>query len=122
MNNKLQIMGLWPNDIDDLSTYRPSDPRDVYFHLYIDIGDQSGNVSEFQVEIGTPKGMMSCASEHDLTLITDRNLIVMSEYSFDLLEESINNILLKCESNDWDASVLKLQRYFLWEYEDFKRA
>lgn len=117
MNNKLRFKGLWSDDIGNPSLYYPPDPSDVYFQLHLNIINQSGKVSKFQVGVCTPKGMMSYALENGLSLISDRNLIVMSEYSFKTLEEALNGILLKCKSDNWDTSVLKLQRYFLWEHE-----
>jgi Immunity protein 8 len=52
--------------------------------------------------------------------MSDRALLLLSKYSWRAVQRHVRNIVKRCESERWDDSVLKLQRYFQWEYEDYK--
>ena len=89
----------------------------VYFLLELEIGvvrDPRGDI--FQVLIATPDGLRQNATRE---VITDRSTIIFAEFSLSILRKEIDTILKRCSGKSWEESVIKLQRYFRWEYEDY---
>ncbi len=98
----------------------PNDPSDVRFPLELEIGVRGDERRDiFQVYIATPAGLLRTPPV-DQKVIRNRATIVLSEFSWPLLRRTLEKILNDCRDETWDRSLLKLQRYFEWEYEDFK--
>jgi hypothetical protein len=51
-------------------------------------------------------------------LVKNRTLVI-SEYDFNAVHNEVLHILDSCSRDNWNDSCAALQRYFLWEYEDY---
>lgn len=47
-------------------------------------------------------------------------IMTISEYNFTVIKDNILEVLKKCTRNTWEDSCAELQKYFLWEYDDYK--
>lgn len=120
MTIKLKIHDFWSSDVPSIKSWVPEDDSCIYIQLSIAIGLE-GEVSadNYQLIIATPSGIKEWIDEFNLDLIMDRNIMIFRRFSWKEIEKNIQDIVKKCESENLTESVLKLQRYFLWEYEDY---
>ncbi len=51
-------------------------------------------------------------------MISDRALLVVSAFSWSLVERHLRSIVERCAGWSWEEVEQKLQRYFIHEYED----
>jgi hypothetical protein len=116
--NNLEIRSIHSADIDEIWSWQPARPEEVFFVLHLDIGEVGDERSDsFQVVIATPEGIQ--AKILQVGGIIDRNLIVLKEYSWDMLIQHLDLILAHCKADSWTDTVIKLQKYLRWEYEDY---
>ena len=101
--------------------WEAEDPSDVAILVEVEIGEEGQPEADvFQVMLVTPKGLERMAATKSEPVILDRALVVMREVSAPAFEEWLSSTLKKCAADTWVATVLNLQRYFQWEYEDYK--
>ena len=117
MNKRLKLNSISSSDIDiDLASWNPLVNEDIFICLDMEISFENDEVNLFYVNIATPEGLR----KHEKGfLLSENRTIVISEYNYEALLVVIKNILAKCTRDSWTESCLVLQRYFLWEYEDY---
>jgi hypothetical protein len=116
---RLELKTLMSPDLD-ITTWEPTSLEEVWVALEMEIGlagDEKADL--FQVVVATPEGVRKHARED---VISKRGMLILSRFSSDVLKEALNQILSECAADSWNESVLKLQRYFYWEYEDYTQA
>lgn len=118
--HKLEVKSFFSSDVDAcIYHWQPEDPDVVCIQFSIDIGVEGQEASDdFQTVVATPKGLVEAMTIHNINSF-DRNLMVYKIYSFDQVKKDIESIVAKCQCDTFEESTLKLQRYFLWEYEDY---
>ncbi len=90
----------------------------TFFLLEIEIGEEGKDRADiFAIMIATPQGIKKNAKNK---IISDRAMLIFAEFSWQILHSKIITIVQECSANSWNESVLKLQRYFRWEYEDYE--
>lgn len=114
---QLEIRNIYPSK-KEWQAERKADGVFVGLQLEIGIKGQVG-AELFDVVAAEPQGLKNHGVVDENGAIADRNIIVFQEFSWQSLERVLGAILQRCQSPSWEESVLKLQRYFLWEYEDF---
>jgi len=128
-------------DVDELETWQPKSPRDIYIWLQMNIGFR-GEVGTdlFDLMIASPEalrshaGQFSCIVNDRLDGFPDcekrnRNLVgrclvarhhlIVMDYNWTELRTVIEAIVASCEAPTWEEAASKLSRYFAWEYEDY---
>ena len=91
--------------------------EDVFILIEVVLAEEGKTSRDiFWFVAATPEGIRSHAKNHP---ILKRATIVFSEFSWDVLYKTIDEIVIDCASIDWSKTVAKLQRYFQWEYEDY---
>lgn len=111
------IFSIGSDDVD-LTTWCPSSNEDVYITLAIQIGDSTSTSSDlFYTKVATPEGLRKIAKQ---PILSARGLIVVNKYSYLSLEKEILRIIDISVTSDWNESTQRLQRYFIWEYEDMQ--
>ena len=111
----LQVQDFYSPDVDVYS-WEPDSVEQVFFLVELEIGEAGDKRSDlFQVIVATPEGLRAAARE---LVVADRATIVVSEYSWAQVRRIIERIVERCQAPTWEESVLRLQRYFMWEYED----
>jgi hypothetical protein len=101
--------------------WTPDDPKDVAILVEVEIGEEGQQGADlFQVMLATPRGLERIAIQRSSVVISDRALVVMKEVSAGTFVEWLSSTLEKCAADTWVSSVERLQRYFLWEYEDYQ--
>ncbi len=119
MNIEIEIQNFFSSDIDEIENWKPQNDSDVYYNLEIEIGEKDevgGNL--FQIEVGTPEGVRKCR-ESISGIFSDRNLLLVDQYSWRVVKQRLIEIVNHCAASNWEETVTRLQRYFLWEYEDY---
>lgn len=118
-DSALKLMGISSTDVIHLRDWIPADRDEVYVTLFIEIGAEGrprGNF--FQVVLATPEGLRRHAEEHGE--IPDRNILICLDYDWTEVEERVARIVASCARDSWGESVACLQRYFEWEFEDWR--
>ncbi len=112
----LELKDYYSPDVDEIWSWEPKKSNDVSFLLELSIGEVNSEAADlFQVIIATPKKM---EKQHGI-ILADRATIIVSEFDWNKIIERINEIIMQCESSSWVESTNKLQRYFIWEYENY---
>jgi len=117
MNKKLVLKSLSSSDID-IDKWNPKTLEDVFISYDIEIGysDNRFGTNYFYVTVATPESLRK-HREGDF-LVLNRTL-VLSNYNYTIVESVVSKILEDCSRDTWEESCSVLQRYFLWEYEDY---
>lgn len=128
MTIKLEISDYSSGDIDEVWNWQPSD-NNIYFQLSIEIGEKGeagGNF--FELIVTTPQGMEKrhvgeLKEEYEKSLkgyegLAKNGLLVLDEYSWENLENRLNEIVKSCERDTWQDSINELRKQFFWEYEN----
>jgi len=116
---KLEIRDFSSADIDDVWNWNPSSHEDVFFQLEFEIGEVGqlgGNL--FQLVIATPEGIRKFSKEFGTNRVPNRNLLVIGDFDWKSLVRKLEEIIQSCERATWNESIICLQRFFQWEYED----
>ena len=116
---RLEVKDLDSSDVD-IGEWRPDGAENVYIQLSITIGEQGivgGDI--FQTIVATPEGLRQASTLFG-QVISTRGLIVVSEFSWQQVRSVLDDIVASCADADWPRSVQKLERYFVWEYDDSK--
>ncbi|WP_409290599.1 Imm8 family immunity protein [Peribacillus sp. SCS-37] len=112
----LEIKDVYSSDINEVWKWVPRDPEEIYYLLEFNVGYVNDKASDiFYVFVATPEGLRK-RKKTSSDWVTNKHLIVR-DYSFDLVEAKINEILFKCTGPDWEKSVQNLLKYFDWEYD-----
>lgn len=112
---------LWIRSIDspnvEFDVWKPSSLEEVHFPVQMEIGEVGVEGADiFSLMVATPEGLRRYAKKD---VISERALLVLSEFSWEIVHQALDRILEKCAADSWNESVLRLQRYFHWEYEDY---
>jgi hypothetical protein len=112
----LWIRSITSPDVE-FDVWTPSSLEDVHFPVEMEIGETGVEGADlFGVMVATPEGLRRYAKND---VISERGLLVLSEFSWEIVRKSLDRILEECADESWNESVLRLQRYFHWEYEDY---
>jgi hypothetical protein len=113
---RLRIKSIDSTDVA-VDLWRPESLADVYFPLDLEIGLAGAeSASVFQVMVATPEGLRRHARGE---IISDRGMLVLSEFSWETVHKTVDRIIAECAGDTWQETTLRLQRYFMWEYEDY---
>jgi hypothetical protein len=113
---KLEIRSYYSSDVEVDSSESVSES--MWFPLQLEIGC-SGRIGAdiFDAMVATPEGLRGKAVPDDTGALSVRGLLVFREFSWSSLRRTIDVILAQCQAETWEESVLRLQRFFFWEYE-----
>lgn len=103
----------------EIDEWEPSAREEVCFLLEMEIAER-GDVrcDLFQVLVATPEGLRALATPRG-SIISDRATLVLDDFSWRTLHLILGEIVSRCAAEDWIETVLRLQRYFQWEFEDY---
>ena len=124
--NKKNTIGLEVRSISspdvEFYAWEPLNNSDVFFLVEIAIGEAGVKGSDvFQIVVATPEGLRARSRVGEFT-IRERCTLIVSNYNWAEIKKSLETIVRKCEGENWSTSTLNLQRFFNWEYEDYKLA
>jgi hypothetical protein len=106
-------------EVDDPSSYHPEDENNFGFLLQLIIGpkNQKGEES-FQVMVCTPQWLSQHFGKDEI--IIGRHYLILFEYNYQRLINRINKYLQHCSDDTWHEVAIKVGRFGLWEFEDYK--
>jgi Immunity protein 8 len=97
-------------------------PRELaYYKLEFFVGRaDTGSRLLLEVNIATPEGLVAHAEKEGRMqcVLSDRALIVVSDFDWDTVRSHITTILAQCEAPDLGESIPLLERFFVYEDED----
>jgi hypothetical protein len=115
---ELELRSLHSPDVE-VDVWEP-EGQSVWFLLQLQIGTRGDVATDtFDVMIATPSGLLERASVDEYCAVARRGTIVFREFTWPNLHKTIQKVLRECEAENWAQSVLRLQRFFFWEYEDY---
>lgn len=114
---KLELKALSSPDVSPNEWVPKGNRAFVLLQLDIGVAGETGS-DTFDVILATPEGL-AAARDDAVGAIAHRATIVVRHFSWELVRGILNEIIQRCESDTWANSVLRLQHYFKWEYEDY---
>jgi hypothetical protein len=122
MKHKLILKDIFSDDINiPLEEWNPRN-EDVNILLSIDVTFTGYEecVTYFYCKLYTPEALLlRVKNKNTSEILIKHRALVISSFDFNLLKETINNILDECTRETDGETYLALGRYFQWEYEDF---
>jgi hypothetical protein len=85
--------------------------------LQIGVAGQKG-ADNFFATVGTAKGIRTFFGNKPVIL--NRGLIITDEFNLKLIRKEVQDILPNCSKENWEDSAWSVNRYFPWEYDEFK--
>lgn len=105
----------------NIRTWQPDDPEKIAETVTVEIGERSkDSADQFTIRVATPAGLAMLEARDGIVAM--RPVLVMARYDFQDLWRWLETTVVHCERDSWTHSVEMLQRYFQWEYEDYKEA
>lgn len=105
------------NDVFDVDTYCPESVDNFSLSLRIRIGlDHTQGADDFELLICTPKWLEDTVWKSQW----GRGLLVVREYNFSTIKGLIQDYVIRCEGENWDAIVVQLKQVFSWEFDDYQ--
>ncbi|RYV01200.1 hypothetical protein SOPP22_16735 [Shewanella sp. OPT22] len=100
-------------DYDPIESHEFDDNFDVTFWMNFTIGlSNSVGGDNFLVRIATYNNI-------ELTESIDHT-ILLDEYSFPQVLSEVDDLLSKCQGNNWEEISSKLSKYMHWEFQDYQ--
>jgi hypothetical protein len=114
----LELRRLASPDAEPDTWVPESDAVWVAIEVEIGVRGEAGQ-DVFYVNVATPLGLLGREVLDHHGAIASGSTIVLREFSWRAVRAVLESILCECADQNWTESVLKLQRYFAWEYEDY---
>jgi Immunity protein 8 len=129
----LKVEGIRSSDVEDLKKWKPKDSN--RFHIGIELhtgpADTSpdyhpGQMHYYQKEIATPLGLEDYASalkksKRPKSIVIAERFLIVSRYDWPEIEAEIMKRVELGRGVTLDICRYQLSRYFIWEFENFKR-
>ena len=116
MNIELWVESYSSPDILDFEGWSPQDTESFVFLLEMEVGRSGSTGTDlFTVLVASPNGIKSMSKEF---ILRRRGCILVDCYSWEKIRKEIDRIVEHCSSETWEECIVKLQKYFIWEYED----
>jgi hypothetical protein len=116
---RAELKRLHSPDIDDLSTYRPTETDEFCFLLQVIAGPEGLDGEEaFDVVVCTPKWI--ARNNKPSALIVGRHYLIVFEYNYERIARFIEDYCVACEGSSWQEVAEKLGRLGRWEFEDYQ--
>ena len=111
----------WSSPDVEPETEIPVAREAAHFLFELEIGEEGVDGADvFYVVVTTPEALRAKATEGE-TVLRERATLVVSDFEWWRIRTRLERIVESCAGKDWRESVLRLQRYFRWEYEDYRR-
>lgn len=111
----------WSSPDVELEEPTPVSREAAHFLVELGIGEAGVEGTDvFYVVVTTPEALRTKATEGE-NVLRDRATLVVSDFDWPRIRRTLETIVESCAAKDWRESVLRLQRYFKWEYEDYQR-
>lgn len=115
---ELELRDLSSSNVASIEKWRPNSLEQVFISLDLEIGLKGETASNmFHVKVATPEALRS--RQHEYVIARNRTLVI-DEFDFKKLREAIQEIMQSCSKQTWEESCICLQRFFQWEYEDYR--
>jgi len=99
--------------------WNPNAYEEVYILVQLDIGQIGKEAADiFSCVIATPEALMKQMVDGKKVL-SDRALIVVNGFDWPTIYKHLSEIVERCSDENQITEQWKLQRFFLWEYEDY---
>ena|SRR5688572_13482742 len=117
----LEVVDWFSCDVPYVWGWVPNSPSEVAFQLTLSIGEvNKPGSNDFHVFVATIEGFECLFDELPSFQVPDRAILLFREYSWEALHSRVQKILETAASESWSESISRLQRYFVWEYEDLR--
>ncbi|MHC5225735.1 Imm8 family immunity protein [Ignatzschineria sp. LJL83] len=108
------------SNLINLKTWNP-EPEDINLSLDLTIAfDDTDGINYFYVSLVSPQALMKIDYKR-LFLLTGKHTLLISHYNYDLLYDTLKDIVRKCDEGDYVRSCSSLCKYFGWEYDSYFR-
>jgi Immunity protein 8 len=104
---------------ENLDTFAPQIPNNFCVWLTLSIGPESVEGSHlFQVGFCTVTWLAQQLSVKKKYVL--RHMILVEKFDFELIKQTVHEIIDTAERPSWNESLEILCRYFAWEFEDYQ--
>lgn len=103
-----------PVSVED---WAPRSLNSLYVLIELEVGpDCEDGADIFSVVVTSCEALVQ--RKPDSCILAGRGHIIVSKWDFLQIKEHLQAIVRACAGVDWVDTALKLNRHFLWEYED----
>jgi hypothetical protein len=115
-----EIRYLHTPDIDP-ATFTPDDPERFAFLVQMIAGPAGEKGEEsFDFEVCTPGWLHERASREGP--VNGRHHLIIDTFNWPALRSYFQQLVTRCQGQDWHEIAAKLSRYGHWEFEDYAPA
>jgi hypothetical protein len=113
------VKGYFSSDVENLATWNPTSPQDVYYPLELSIGTEGEDRADiFQVVVATPEAIRSRLMAK-AKCVVGRHILLVAEQDWPSIKRFCESIVEKCADDTWPKVCSRLARSFRWEFEDY---
>jgi len=107
---------------DTIDSYQPSNPKSFCLWVTATCGPSDGPGGElFQVAICSPEGLVASIEDTpNKGFAFMRHRLVVERWDASLIRRAINDLCRTSTGDTWHDVALRLGRYMLWEFEDYR--
>jgi hypothetical protein len=115
-----EIKGYFSSDVDDLRTWTPASPEDVYIAIEISIGVVGDDAADiFQLLVACPEAIRGRFAG-TTSSCPGRAHLLLASYDWAVVAAYCESVVSQCIDETWEKTAERLCRHFLWEYEDYQ--
>lgn len=113
-----KVVQIDSSDID-VNSYVPENENHFGFALAIHVGSSEGNGADiFQLMVCTPEWFKS--NYGDQSAVWGYSFLFVFKYDFPTIKTFITKHIEKKYGNDWSSIAVKIDRYAMWEFQDYR--
>ena len=116
---RAEVKRLFSYDLPDAKSL-PEDPEDCCVGMQTDIGPVGEKGADtFEFEVCTPRGLARRFDAEGRPFWSRGTLLVPS-FSWEAVEAAVDQRVRAVEAQDWRELAEKLNRFMIWEFEDYQ--
>jgi Immunity protein 8 len=116
---RAELKGLVSYDLPDARS-APDDPEDCCVGMRADIGPVGGDGADtFTFEVCTPRGLARRFDDEGRPFWS-RGVLMVERFTWEAVEAALHQRVRAVEGRDWAEVAEKLNRFMLWEFEDYR--
>ena len=106
-------------NFDDLKHYQPDNPDYFTIDISMIIGEMAQDFGEiFYAQVCSFDWLSSLKGQQKT--FHKRDLIVIERYDYQTIIDHINRIIAMYDEPSWDILANQLNKYFVWEFDDYQ--
>lgn len=112
---KAELKDIYSTTLPNAYSSIPDDVANCWVDIHAEIGVKGEDAADtFVFQVCTIQRLTEIVEANGY--LCERHLVVMESFDWNLVEQSISEIILPLEADDWNSLAKKIHDFGAWEY------